>query len=143
MSDSVNVQVIIMKHLCLLFSLTKSIYKLLWERHSEADTRQRTPSGGSEVGGSKVWVPGLRVLMNDRITGTGHPIPQPQGKGTVAHFDGDILVGVKKKPQSFRGLPIFLSLLHLGRILSQSAPHNQFFKKTFELTTTTKKKKPV
>ena len=41
--------------------------------------------------------------MNGRITGTGPPIPQPQGKGMVAHFDGDILVGVKKKPQSFGG----------------------------------------
>ena len=103
------------------------------------------PIGGlAEVGASKVWIPDLRVLMNDRITDTGHPIPQPQGKVTVAHFDGVILVGLKKKPQSFRGLPIFFSLLHLGRILSPSAPYNQFFKKTFELTTkTTKTKKTV
>ena len=97
------------------------------------------------MGRSKVWVPDLRVLMNDRITGTGHPIPQPQGKVAVARFDGVILVGLKKKPQSFRRLPIFFSLLHLGRILSPSAPYNQFFKKTFELTTTTttKTKNPV
>lgn len=62
------------------------------------------PIGGlTEVGGSRFWVPGLRVLMNGRITGIGHPIPQPQGKGIEAHFDGDILVGVKKKPQSFGG----------------------------------------
>ena len=80
MSDSVNVQVIIMKHLCLLFSLTKSMYKLLLERHSGADTGRRTLSGGSclllsEVGGSRVWVLGLWILVNYRFTDPGHPVP--------------------------------------------------------------------
>ena len=63
MSDSVNVQVIIMKHLCLLFSLTESIYKLLLEQRSEADTGVHTPSGAAVCG----FVTGSKGL------GAGHP----------------------------------------------------------------------
>lgn len=83
MSDSVNVQVIIMKHLCLLFSLTESIYKLLLEQRSEADTGVRTPSGAAVCGfvtgnkGLGAGRPDLGELQNYR-PGPSHPVTTRQ-----------------------------------------------------------------